>query len=111
LTAAPDFFRGFKPGLNGSAPPAWAPVLCGYRFPPLFGECSAFALGANPYMANRLSTRGSRACRIFVLCVLARPGVSLSHGKTDVIALVNSNEMIGEIEGLLQGKLALSTTA
>lgn len=60
-------------------------------------------------MENRLSIRGSRVLGLFALCLLALPGVSLSHSKTDVITLVNGNELTGEIKGLLRGKLTFGT--
>ena len=60
-------------------------------------------------MEHRLSKRGSRVCGIFALCLLALPGVALSHSKTDVITLVNGNELSGEIKGLLQGRLSFGT--
>ncbi len=37
------------------------------------------------------------------------PDITLAHSKTDVITLVNGNDITGEIKHLLQGKLSFST--
>lgn len=63
----------------------------------------------NRQMKNRLLKRGSRACGILAVCLLLLPCVALSHSKTDVITLVNGNELTGEIKGLLQGRLSFGT--
>lgn len=60
-------------------------------------------------MRVRLPIRCGSACCVFILYLLALPNASHAHSKTDVITLVNGNEITGEIKGLLQGKLSFGT--